>query len=98
MERKSFVLETSEETPAPLKLREILLEFKIRGILDNVKGIIVGKPIDEIYYEEYKKVYLEVMKDCNTPIMYNINFGHASPRCFCNMMQKRLLIMIRKLL
>ena len=79
---KVLFLETSEETPAPLKLREILLEFKIRGILDNVKGIIVGKPIDEIYYEEYKKVYLEVMKDCNTPIMYNINFGHASPRCF----------------
>ena len=42
----------------------------------------MGKPIDEIYYEEYKKVYLEVMKDCDTPIMYNRNFGHASPRCF----------------
>ena len=81
-QEKILFLETSEETPTPLKLKKILLEFKIRGILDNVKGIIVGKPIDEIYYEEYKKVYLEVMKDCNTPIMYNINFGHASPRCF----------------
>ena len=81
-QEKVLFLETSEETPTPLKLKKILLEFKARGILDNVKGIIVGKPIDEIYYEEYKKVYLEVMKDCDTPIMYNINFGHASPRCF----------------
>lgn len=81
-QEKVLFLETSEETPTPLKLKKILLEFKVRGILDNVKGIIVGKPIDEIYYEEYKKVYLEVMKDCDTPIMYNINFGHASPRCF----------------
>ena len=81
-QEKILFLETSNETPTPLKLKKILLEFKRRDILDNVRGIIVGKPIDEIYYEEYKKVYLEVMKDCNTPIMYNINFGHASPRCF----------------
>ena len=80
-QEKILFLETSNETPTPLKLKKILLEFKRRDILDNVRGIIVGKPIDEIYYEEYKKVYLEVMKDCNTPIMYNINFGHASPRC-----------------
>ncbi len=79
---KILFLETSEEKPTPLKLKEILLEFKRRDILNNVKGIIVGKPIDEVYYEEYKEIYLEVMKDCNTPIMYNINFGHASPRCF----------------
>ena len=81
-QEKILFLETSNETPTPLKLKKILLEFKRRDILDNVRGIIVGKPIDEIYYEEYKKVYLEVMKDCDTPIMYNINFGHASPRCF----------------
>lgn len=59
----------------------MLLEFKKRNIFNLVKGIIVGKPYDEKYYEEYKEVYRKVFKDLNTPILYNVNFGHAFPRC-----------------
>ena len=33
-------------------------------------------------YDEYKRVYKDFFKDSNLPIMYNINFGHAVPRCF----------------
>lgn len=79
---KILFLETSEEVVHPEKLKLMLLELKRRKILDSVKGIIVGKPMDEIYYDEYKKVYKELFKDSETPIMYNINFGHAVPRCF----------------
>ena len=50
-------------------------------ILESVKGIIVGKPIDEVYYDEYKNTYKEVFKDIETPILYNVNFGHSVPRC-----------------
>ena len=41
----------------------------------------MGKPIDEKYYEEYKEVYKEVFKDIQTPVLYNMNFGHSVPKC-----------------
>lgn len=41
----------------------------------------IGKPIDEKYYEEYKKVYQKLFADLKTPVLYNVNFGHAVPRC-----------------
>jgi len=65
----------------PKTLEKILIEFKRRNILQNVKGIIVGKPIDEVYYEEYKDVYKKVFMDIDTPVLYNVNFGHSVPRC-----------------
>lgn len=77
---KILFLETSEERPTPDTLRVMLEEFKNRHILDLVQGIIVGKPIDEKYYEEYKNVYKEIFKDIDTPVLYNVNFGHAVPR------------------
>lgn len=78
---KILFLETSEERPTPELLETMLNEFKNRGILSLVRGIIVGKPIDEIYYEEYKDVYRKVFANLNTPVLYNVNFGHAVPRC-----------------
>lgn len=78
---KILFLETSEEKPTPEKLTEMLLEFKRRKILSLVKGIIVGKPQDEKYYEEYKEVYRNIFSDLNTPVLFNVNFGHALPRC-----------------
>lgn len=31
--------------------------------------------------EEYKEVYKEVFKDIETPVLYNMNFGHSVPKC-----------------
>lgn len=78
---KILFLETSEEKPTPEKLEKILLEFKKRGILNLVRGVIIGKPMDEKYYEEYKEIYRKIFSDLKTPVLYNINFGHAVPRC-----------------
>ena len=78
---KILFIETSEEKMKPEKLEEILKFFKNNEILKAVKGIIVGKPVDEAYYEEYKKVYKEIFKDIDTPVLYNVNFGHSVPRC-----------------
>ena len=79
---KILFLETSEEKTSPQKLETILMELKKREILSNVQGIIIGKPYDEVYYDEYKMVYKNVFSDLETPLLYNINFGHAYPRCF----------------
>lgn len=78
---KILFLETSDAKVSPKELEHMLLEFKNRKILQSVKGVIIGKPIDEIYYEEYKKVYEEIFNDLKTPVLYNVNFGHAVPRC-----------------
>ena len=59
----------------------MLLEFKNSCIINQINGLIVGKPIDEKFYEEYKQVYRKVFGDLNTPVLYNVNFGHSVPRC-----------------
>ena len=46
-----------------------------------INGIIVGKPADEVYYDEYKKALTETVDNENLPIVYNVNIGHALPRC-----------------
>lgn len=80
-QEKILFLETSEERPTKELLETMLIELKNKGILSLVKGIIVGKPVDEVYYEEYKEVYKKIFADLTTPVMYNINFGHSVPRC-----------------
>ena len=78
---KILFLETSELIIEPAELEKILMEFKNRKIFNLVKGIIVGKPMDEKYYNEYKEIYKKVFRDLGTPILYNVNFGHSVPRC-----------------
>ena len=77
---KILFIETCEEKPAPELFRKEILALKKAGILGAVKGIIIGKPQDEKYYLEYKKIILEETKRFNKPIFYNVNFGHANPR------------------
>jgi len=78
---KLLFLETSECRSSPDHLKEMLLTFKQRGILNSVQGIIVGKPAGNTYFDEYIAVWQEVMKDTDVPVMCNVNFGHCVPRC-----------------
>ncbi len=78
---KVLFLETSEEKPSPEELEKMLMVLKSKNILKLVKGIIVGKPIDEKYYDEYKDIYKKVFSDLDTPVLFNVNFGHSVPRC-----------------
>ena len=78
---KILFIETSDERPTPDKVYEMLMNMKNSNILSSVKGVIIGKPIDEKYYDEYKEVIKKVFSDLNTPVLYNMNFGHSVPRC-----------------
>ena len=78
---KILFLETSELTATPEELEKMLMEFKKRNIFSLVRGLIVGKPMDEKYYDEYKEVYRKVFADLETPVLFNVNFGHSVPRC-----------------
>lgn len=77
---KILFLETSEEQPTPTAYRAMLEHLKQAGILDNVRAIITGKPQDERYYDDYCQAILAATADQQTPIMANLNFGHAYPR------------------
>ena len=79
---KILLIETSEEKILPTYLLYYLRNLGAQGILNVIKAIIVGKPQDEKYYDEYKDIYLKVLKESkieNLPIIYNVNIGHAYP-------------------
>lgn len=78
---KILFLETSEEKPTPKRLEQLLLTLKKTGIFSVINGLLIGKPQDERYYEEYKEIYRKVIPDESLPVLANINFGHAYPRC-----------------
>ncbi|WP_367271297.1 S66 peptidase family protein [Ruminococcus sp.] len=77
---KILFAETSEVMPTPEILREYLAALKNEGVFENINGIIIGKPMNEKYYEEYKSVWREVVDNAELPMLYNVNFGHGSPR------------------
>lgn len=78
---KILLLETAECATPPKEFHKILLSMKKTGIFDAVSGIIAGKPQNEMYYEEYKTIYKDVIGSTELPIVYNVNVGHAAPRC-----------------
>jgi muramoyltetrapeptide carboxypeptidase LdcA involved in peptidoglycan recycling len=75
--------ETSEDKPEPKYFEYWLRNYGSQGILNKVNGIIFGKPYDNMYYEEYKKAIIKVLRDelklYDLPILYNMNFGHTAP-------------------
>lgn len=77
---KVLFIETCEEKPTPEKFEVELKALKEQGLFDVVSGILVGKPQDEAYYEEYKAIYDQVIENKGLPILYNVNFGHSTPR------------------
>ena len=78
---KILLLETSENRPEPKLYRKMIAALKEYGIFDVLSGVLVGKPQDEIYYDEYKKILLEETAGKDLSVVYNINVGHATPRC-----------------
>lgn len=78
---KILLLETSEEKMSSEKYKKALEVLKSKGLFDVISGIIVGKPADEVYYEDYKKILVEVVGNPTLPIVYNVSVGHALPRC-----------------
>lgn len=76
-------VETSEDQPSPQLITWAFRNLAAQGILKELSGIIVGKPQDEVYYEEYKAAICQVVSEeehlVDLPIIYNVNFGHAMP-------------------
>lgn len=78
---KILFLETSENRPEPSFYKKMIRALKEYGIFDVISGLLVGKPQDDTYNNEYKEILLEELSTCNLSIVYNINSGHSTPRC-----------------
>ncbi|MGP1577243.1 MAG: S66 family peptidase [Treponema sp.] len=80
-EGKILLLETSENCSPPEQYRKMLQKLKETGIFEVINGVIAGKPLNEVYYEEYKAILVHEINNSAIPIVYNVNIGHASPKC-----------------
>lgn len=80
---KILLLETSEFNMPEDMLKWLLRNLQAQGILNVLKGIIVGKPAFKDKEESYKGVYKQVVGleagRSDLPILYNVNVGHAYP-------------------
>ena len=78
---KILLLETSEEKPNPNLFKKMINAIKRYGIFDVLSCVLVGKPQNETYYDEYRKILLEEISNKDLSVVYNLNIGHATPRC-----------------
>lgn len=78
---KILLLETSEEQPVPEEYRKMALALKQTGIFERISGMICGNPMDEKYADAYQNILMEVTDNPELPIVWDINVGHATPRC-----------------
>lgn len=76
-----LLLESSEEKPAPDLYEKMLTALKEYGLFDVVSGVLVGKPMDETFYTEYRRLLAEIIDRPELPVIINLNIGHAVPRC-----------------
>lgn len=76
-------LETSEDMPNPSLFKWWLRNYVAQGILKRVKGIILGRPYNNQYVQEYNDALLKVVRDeeglSNLPIITEMDFGHTCP-------------------
>lgn len=78
---KILLLETSEEKATPDKYRKMLTVLKSCGLFGVISGVLIGKPADNAFFEEYNCLLTDVINDPSLPILANINVGHTVPRC-----------------
>ena len=78
---KILLLETSEEMSSPDLYRKMIRTLQTFGIFEVISGLLIGKPLNEIYFKEYKAILLQEITNKNLPIVCNVNVGHATPRC-----------------
>jgi len=77
--------ETSQEMPAPANMMAMLRNLATIGVLQRANGMIIGKPYNNAYYDEYQYEIAKVLAECgrqDMPVLYNLSFGHCEPK-FC---------------
>jgi muramoyltetrapeptide carboxypeptidase LdcA involved in peptidoglycan recycling len=77
-----FFFETSEDKPSPETVDGLLADYENMGVLDQINGMLVGRPMR--YSDDEKRrlheVILERTRAYNFPIIAEMDFGHTSPQ------------------
>lgn len=76
-----LLLETSEEQMSPEKFSRALGFLKEAGVFKAVSGVLFGRPMDNVYREEYHRRLAAAVDDPALPILADVSVGHALPRC-----------------
>lgn len=74
---KILFLETSDSKPTPDEFEKQIETLLNLNVIQSSRAILFGKPQDEVYFKEYEEILRKKIKD--TPILFNMNFGHALP-------------------
>jgi len=89
-----LMMETSEEIPSADYVSRFFRAFGERGILERIKGIVVGRAkareFDKLCNPEERAVYRKEQQEAivktvraynmNIPIVQNMDFGHTEPQ------------------
>lgn len=74
--------ETSEIRPEPDYFRWWLRNYAQQGILQAAQGILVGRPDNNAYVQEYNAELRKVLAEeglADLPVITEMDFGHTSP-------------------
>ena len=76
-------LETSEEKMLPSSFQHILRNYAATGIFRNIAGLLVARPYDNLYWQEYDALLLKTIREeeglVDLPIITGMDFGHTCP-------------------
>lgn len=74
--------ETSEEAPSPERVDCILMDYENMGVLQRLKGLMVGRPMryTEDEKQQLREVVLERTRGYTFPIITDMDFGHTAPQ------------------
>lgn len=89
-----LALETSEGIPSASYVGKVIRALGERGILERVRGLLVGRPKawefempnsdaeKESYKEKQREAILNMVRRYNreVPVIQNVDFGHTSPQ------------------
>ncbi len=81
-ENAILFFETSEEKPRPEFVRYWLRNYAATGILKQANGILMGRPYDNCYAQEYETELLKVLDEeglYDLPVITQMDFGHTCP-------------------
>jgi muramoyltetrapeptide carboxypeptidase LdcA involved in peptidoglycan recycling len=74
--------ETSEEKPSPAAVDGILMDYENMGVLQELQGMLVGRPMRYTVEEKQalRDVILDRTQSYDFPIITDMDFGHTSPQ------------------
>jgi muramoyltetrapeptide carboxypeptidase LdcA involved in peptidoglycan recycling len=75
-------IETSEEKPPPERVDSLLMDYENMGVLDQIQGLLVGRPMSYTPEEkaQLREVILERTRAYDFPIVTDMDFGHTAPQ------------------